>query len=695
MRRRVRRLPRKSFYYYIRPFIFLVIIVFALYKGFAYLIPDDFTLPTEDKSAEVSLYVEKGNAQILLWGEEMWDNAPDGVKLFQGDTVKTDGQSRVKLISFDQSIFRLDQKSRVALDYLNNSNENRVIRLTFYEGSLWSEIEKYQKDGANVEINTPNYTLVSKGGTFSIDEDAIRSLGGTGIVQIKDPEDKDKDLREITIGIGQEIVLNQDLLEELRVNPDTEVLTAISDTFKDSDWYKWNQLKHGNIVAYEQDEEENDDEEDEADGDEEDEEEKEDEEDDDERDKKDRLVIDSPAQKSTTDESSITIKGTIKDEQIIEVTIGGKEAEIKNTKFQVLSVDLDEGENSFPVIIKDLEGNETQLYTLLITRDTGNPDPATITEPQLSNGEADITESVQQIVGTVDTDDAYKVIVSHHDGSAYVPYTLDKYVPGTKQFRYYAKEEYGNLKAGKNMYQVVVVDRAGNESEPVEIVLNYTPSEEEEEEEEVEESTDDENETAESTSSSSESEDEDAITVNSGQSLEITEPNQGKNVVLSELPIFLRGKTSTQTTKITVNGKEVSTYTSGNELWAYKLDLALGNVQEGQNEITVEAFDSNGSSLGSASITIIVKLDVILTPTITQPTTKASFDTDKTSIILAGTCSSQTTKVYVNGEHIVYSAGQTSWSTTVTLEEGENVFRVMAEGKGGEKSDEAEIIINF
>jgi len=65
------------------------------------------------------------------------------------------------------------------------------------------------------------------------------------------------------------------------------------------------------------------------------------------------------------------------------------------------------------------------------------------------------------------------------------------------------------------------------------------------------------------------------------------------------------------------------------------------------------------------------------------------YSTPDSSITLSGTCAADTNGIYVNGstDGVTYTAGETSWTYTGTLESGENTFEITAEDAAGNVSD--------
>lgn len=667
-----RRMPRKNTYSYLRPFIALLLLVSVGYYVFGFFWGADNSNGTNGDESQVTLFVEKGSAKILLWGEENWDNAPDGVKLFQGDTVKTDIDSRVRMAFFDQSIVRLDERSRVSIESVDTSEDaEKAFQLDFEEGEIWAKIEKSSSEGGVVDLFADGYKLSSNGGTFSLTEDTIRCISGRAEIEIFNTEEGGVVLKTTSIGVGQEIVLTQEVIDELKTNSQAEVLSAISDNFEQSEWYEWNQFKDGNSSTFVENQE--DEIGDETEEDNEDQE-------------QGPITFSKPFSGAALIAETVKVSGSINEETVVALYINEQKANIENGVFSA-SLELKEGTNSFKVFIEDKEGIREQLDNYVLIRDTEKPQTPKITVPSLgSNNRIEITSDVQEISGTVPSN-TEKVIVSFYDNGNYSPYALGKYEPGSTSFTYYARTSIGNLKSGENRYRVYTEDQAGNQSQPIEFTIIYTPQEEEAVEEVIEDtpSRPDENDNA-STGT---------ISINPA-GLSVTQPaKKDGRIVVNQAPIYLKGKTFSQTKRITINGKIVSTFTPGNSTWAYKLDLSLGNLREGSNNLTIKAYDEDGSELGSITEVVEYVVEKISAPIINRPTTDDVFEAENKRITIGGRCSSRSTKIYVNGEIISYKKGETDWSTEVELVPGDNNFSVYAEDSSGNKSSATRVTVIY
>jgi hypothetical protein len=74
-----------------------------------------------------------------------------------------------------------------------------------------------------------------------------------------------------------------------------------------------------------------------------------------------------------------------------------------------------------------------------------------------------------------------------------------------------------------------------------------------------------------------------------------------------------------------------------------------------------------------------------------------AYSTSDSSVTLGGTCAADTVAIYVNGssEGVTYTAGETSWTYTGTLQLGENVFNIAAEDAAGNVGFAGSITITF
>jgi hypothetical protein len=307
------------------------------------------------------------------------------------------------------------------------------------------------------------------------------------------------------------------------------------------------------------------------------------------------------------------------------------------------------------------------------------PDTPQINDPG-NNGDEVTLDAIEQFI---------KGTVSSGTEAVYVnDYKLQQFKAGDTTFAYRANTDIGNLKTGKNEYEVIAEDEDGNQSKAALITLilpEDLTSEEEDEDEEGEENTE-----------------------GSG-GVAINAPNGGSDLNTTETSFVLSGSVPDNTNKVMVNKYQLQAFQKGNSTFSYNANTSLGTLKVGSNSYTVEAFDENGNLVGSDSMIITLteeeaensepnepeNNEANLTLNITLPTTAANYETTLNQITLGGDVSASAEAVYVNNQKISYNPGSSNWDHVVDLQIGENTFNIFVE-KAGQKVllDSIKVIYN-
>jgi hypothetical protein len=477
-----------------------------------------------------------------------------------------------------------------------------------------------------------------------------------------------------------------------------ETLFALSDPFKRTNWYLWNTKKDGAIAAFE-----------ESDLEEFSEPDLMAEEDFGTEDALnegagtdagtagpdpitniERLVyVTKPTKGLETASASVAVEGKFDAEKIASVWVNGKKA--NNTadgKWSMEAVKLSkEGENEIKIEAEDMAGNRFELESRVVIYDKSPPEAPAITEP-LGEGEfISINTIEQEILGTV-SKDTQAVIVND--------YRLAKYVPGSGEFTYFAKVDYGNLQAGENEFKVIAEDKAGNQSEPTIIILMLSEEDYEAAMAEAGKETTDPSDDAAVTGNKSSGEEESLPPASSAGGVKILEPNGGESFMTKETEFEIVGQVPMETAKVSVNDYFLSLYEPGNTTFNYRAYKSIGNLEIGAKNVYVaKAFDEAGVMLGQASITIDVESGDSGAPVITMPTGSATYSTTLDTLVIGGTVGKWVTRLYVNDKEIKeYIPGSEKWKLSVKLDPGVNTFTVRAE-KAGIEVGESSIDITF
>jgi len=651
------------------PFIILVVLAAALFFGWRSL--NNFFI--DDRSdalnERVFLNIEIGSVKAMTSDQKTWRNAPDKIYLYSDERLKTSSDSRVTLTFADNSLARLDSETEVFFKKL----KDQMVELRLDKGQLWVKQEPITDPNGYFNLKTTDYDVeLDNEAIFNVNTSGnIGVIKGTLQVNVKDDN---KVIKTYTLGVGQEMVVDEALIEELVKGNDRDTIAALDDTVKSSEWWGWNMRKDG-LITFDEPEPE-DEEEGESDAEtDESESEPESEEVMEDVDFDGSAIIIKPKAGYITSKSTVTLEGKYDPTAVENLYVQTKKATLKaDNTWKIIGVSLNrEGENHLTIETENAAGQRKTLDPFTVIFDQTPPDMPQVTEPGVNSATVTIEDVVQIIKGSVSAD-TEAVIVND--------YRLGMYVPGSKEFQYNAKTVYNNLKVGENEYLIYAEDKAGNQSEPAKITLVL----DQEVVDGAGETTDDEDNAEEAPLPAAES---------SG-GVSITSPNGGESFVTSETEFEISGVVPSSTSKVVVNDYKLSLYNAGDTTWKYKAYKSLGNLLIGQkNTYTVKAYDSDDNEIGSASITIDVESGSNGAPAITMPTTEPTYSTTLDELVLGGTVGKWAQAVYINDEKLTaYIPGSEKWSKTVSLEAGENTYSVYSK-RDGDKSASRQIVITY
>jgi FecR protein len=714
--------PRKRAHSYLLPFLVIMLMIgfiIFVWWGISHLLIENSQNTLSEK---VFLNIEEGSAKAMTVGNSEWQNAPDKIYLYRGEGLKTGDDGRATLTFFDQSIMRTNTNTEVSFASLKKKPDSFDIQVDLKKGDVWTKVERITNPDSKFSITTDMLTIDTRGAVLSITAPStVYLLQGNAQIGVKY---NDEVIKTYTLGVGQQFQLDPSKIDSIRKGDDVEAIFAMSDQFRQTDWYHWNAKKDGMIDAFEESGTTP------ADG---------------TTDtgsaqptvtvttpgtgtvptvggtpsttvsttgapigsttqapplaNMDRVAyVTKPTPGFATNKSSVSLEGNYDADKVKMVYVNGSKAVMDPSgKWTMDSVRLPiEGDNKIKLEAEDMSGVKTTLDPLVIVYDKTPPPSPVITDPKADkDGKVAITSVEQLITGTV-SDDTQSVIVND--------YALGKYVPGSKTWQYYAKVGYGNLVAGDNEFKVIAEDKAGNQSDPATIVLTLdqsvidaagvkapaTPSD---------------NSTTGSTTGTTTGATTGATTGSTTVSLPkasatggvtITAPNNGESFQTTDTEFEIDGTVPDNTAKVTVNDYALSLFTQGTTTFKYRAYKSIGNLSIGkQNTYTVKAYDSSDTLLGQASITIDVQSGASSDPVITMPTDKASYDTTLDTVVVGGTVGKWVTRVFVNDKELTdYIPGSEKWSTSVTLKPGKNDFTVSGE-MNGTATGKATITINY
>lgn len=459
--------------------------------------------------SDAYFYVVEGKGKVLPFGKAEWDNAYSGTKLLLGDSLKTSKTGRIVIKFYNGTTVRLGDDTAVSLSDLNKTFDSEKIVMNLNNGQLWLQGKRSEDvKEAGYEVRTAHMKIKSQGNIFEVedqDSEIVRVLDGkVNVDVIVSSDGKERVAETINVGVGQEMVLDEATLKAFEQGNNPSVLKAISDQFKSSPWYVWNNREDtvpsdfsgttsqqssglltppagsgtqistmesagtqitGNIpVSYTSEVAGPDDSDFGA------------------------PVITAPAENARTIEkgAKVVVSGTVGEKTakvVVEQVIDGRKDVYVLGKYKAGATDwsynisealgnLKSGDNNYSFYAVDDKGNKSESAPLTLTYnkpETVITDALAAPEVETYNGSPSSTVTVDTVKVEGYVKGAEKVVVND--------YPLSKFEAGSTKWAYTAKESFGNLNPGLNEYEVYAVAPDGTKSAVTKFTINYKKEE--------------------------------------------------------------------------------------------------------------------------------------------------------------------------------------------------------------------------
>ncbi len=408
--RSVRRPESSGLKTFLYPFFLLVLGVFALYLVFQVL---SFLVSGGSDEIDIKLYVEKGNVDVILAGDEQPIDSliASGHPLQPNDSVRTGSDTRAVIEFFGTTQLRLAPNTEVVLGEVSNNKKKQVVDVDLKRGQAWSNVltEEETKE-YNFLVSTGYMDVRAVGTIFDVKAgfpEYVRVIEGSVEADIKTIEDGNENVLDtVAVSVGQELTLTQADLRQFIERQVPKILGPMAETFMGSEWYNWN------------------------------------------------LAL---------DENPDLVKRFDGSSEIIAVTSDGKDKDEDEDDEEDSEDDEDSKDED------DEEGSEED------EEDKEEAKVATpkITDPK--NDETQ-SEDLIFISGVTDSKtDKIEVTWKVGDSKA-EPYILQKYESGSEEWLYVASYPGGNMIEGENTYEVRAIDADGNKSEPAVVTFTFKPT---------------------------------------------------------------------------------------------------------------------------------------------------------------------------------------------------------------------------
>ena len=197
----------------------------------------------QDVNAGVYMHIVEGSAELRSWGTDDFFDLKNDIRIVQGDEVKSSSDARIIFEFFDGTIMRIDGGSDVIFEVVDDDEKNPEIKIILVDGSAW--FNKVYKATSTTELTvTMNNVIVASDSAhiFEVEnqfDEVVRVFNGEGL-QVDVLTEEEKVVESAALGVGQEIVFTDKVLEAYWAFQSPTVISAVSDEFKQSEWYLWN-----------------------------------------------------------------------------------------------------------------------------------------------------------------------------------------------------------------------------------------------------------------------------------------------------------------------------------------------------------------------------------------------------------------------------------------------------------------------
>lgn len=574
---------------------------------------------SSDVAAQVM--VDEGSVKIKLSDTDNFESIGGSVELFPEERVKAEADASATIFFSSDAEIRMNRDSQVELLEFEEKEGAYQIKSHVEDGMVWASVGNLAPTGSTFALHSDYVQVTGDSASFAVEyPGTVYVVEGNLSVEVVDGAEGGSGdlLTSVNLGVGQQLLVDEDSIEDLKGGQDPDLMFALSDDFKETTFYRNNAEKDGLLVAgsSEEQNEEGSEEEEESDPNEEEPEETEEEntnEEQEENEEEDEPVvtgevkITSPSDKNEYDSDTMdfNVEAKVPSNTAKVVINGGYTLQQYNAGDSVAKYyvrkdtgNVQQGKNTYRVTAFDKNDNKIGEDSIVVnvtvdeqeeedeeeeentSEESSNPGTVSITSP---SSNASYTSST----GTFDVKAS---VPSNTDSVTFNGYRLTLYTPGDQTATYFVKPENGNVKidGSKNVYTVIAYDDENKQigSDTITITVNTGGNEEEGNNE----SSDD---------NEGEGDQNEAGDNANGGSLGFSSPISGGtySTTLKELPVS--GPAPSNAKNLYLNGITVDSFSPGNATWS-----TVFNLEPGENTITINGDDTDDNPLPGASITV-------------------------------------------------------------------------------------------
>jgi len=191
------------------------------------------------------LHILQGSVQMKTWNTQDFFGVSSDALVLQGDEFKTSADSKIIAEFFDGTVMRIAGNSDIVLSVIDDSAKSPAISLLLVNGKVWVN-KVYGATAGATKVEVRGGSVVAKSDKQSIFDfenetgDALRVVAGDAVNMDILNEVGDKVVDNEIVGVGQEVLLTDEVMKSYWEFKSPSVLSMLSDTFKVGEFYLWN-----------------------------------------------------------------------------------------------------------------------------------------------------------------------------------------------------------------------------------------------------------------------------------------------------------------------------------------------------------------------------------------------------------------------------------------------------------------------
>lgn len=239
----------KGSFHYFFPFLVFIAIGIVLALGFKLL-----TFFYGESNANFTvMYVDKGGAELKVWGDDKFGKAYSGTRILQGDEIMTYSDSRLVVRFFDGSYARVGGNTQIVFDEMTKEGDP-TVRLIVKQGEIWVNKTPVSSSGTSFHV-MGNYVEADPSGAifdFEVkgDSEYVRVPVGSVPVDVYS-QNKGVKVDHIEVTELKMAVFDDGKMDKFWKFQSPNVIEDLSADFKGGEWFKWNTLEDETPTDYE------------------------------------------------------------------------------------------------------------------------------------------------------------------------------------------------------------------------------------------------------------------------------------------------------------------------------------------------------------------------------------------------------------------------------------------------------------